>query len=191
MTTSHHIPALALALDEFAGELEAMPLEQAMEIVALVRELNELTDPGHLDQVAAAADEALRLAPAVTGSHAPTPRPVPHTKTPGWFRLGALAALSGWYAGTGRVCMHDPTPRRPQPVVAAAWRPGLVVCAACVSLLAVHDPVANATCDRCGCVCAGPEQGDGIRASSLVVGPLTYRVGVCETCYLDWPAEAK
>jgi hypothetical protein len=148
MTDSIH--ALALALADIAAELEAMPLEKALEIIAAVAELADLAEPGYLGQVAAAAGAAWRLAPALTGTHAPESSAGTAATGPQLAPVGALEALAVWYAGQGHVCLHDPSIRRPRSVEAAAWRPGLLVCTACTMLLAVHDPIANATCDGCG-----------------------------------------
>ncbi len=184
MTDSIH--RLGLALDDIAAELEEMPLEQALEIIAAVAELADLDEPGYLDQVAAAAGAAWRLAPALTGTHAPDHQPAPRNGPPAG---SDLAPSKPWPSGTPdrATCAcwirifagHDRSRQRPG---GPAWW-----CARRARRCsAVHDPIANATCDVCGHV-AGPAHGDGIRAASLVLGPLTYRVGACGRCYLDWP----
>lgn len=100
-----------------------------------------------------------------------------------WVRLGMYDALAEWFFGRAVTCVHQPTPRFPQPMFAAAWKPGLVVCERCVDLLAVTG-VANKTCDGCGHVCEGPPD-DGITPVTTFVGSLGYQVGVCERCHAE------
>ncbi|MDN5751364.1 MAG: hypothetical protein L0H64_23170, partial [Pseudonocardia sp.] len=94
----------------------------------------------------------------------------------------------GWAIGTADTCTHQPHPDRPQPVHAAAWRPGLIACSRCPHLLALarHD-VRDRTCDGCGHQCAGPDHGDGIRPVMIAAGALSYAVGVCRDCW--WGAD--
>lgn len=71
---------------------------------------------------------------------------------------------------------------------AAAWRPGLVVCAACLVLLTLPArSVATRTCDGCGHVCAGVDAGDPIHPCAVGFGSLIYRFGVCGGCRPDLP----
>ncbi|SCL20480.1 hypothetical protein [Micromonospora inyonensis] len=79
-----------------------------------------------------------------------------------------------------------PAPTRPAPaapVVAAAWKPGLIVCHACTYLTALpRGSDRDRTCDACGRVCAGVEHGDGIHPGMVQLGPLVYQYGVCGDC---------
>lgn len=102
---------------------------------------------------------------------------------PEWVTLGLLHALVGWQAGRGSMCIHNPDHRRPAPVTAGAWRPGLVACARCMHLLACRPgAAADRTCDCCGRVTTGPEHDDGILPVALAAGPFTYLLGVCTGC---------
>lgn len=176
---------LALALDDLIGVIESLPVDEALRMLDFIA--GQLPT-GLADQTAAAAGEAHALAAATVGQ---TGRLLSagHLTIPAWARLGALDTLATWVMGGGRTCMHNVTHLRPQPIFAAAWRPGLVVCWNCLHLLHNADPIVDATCDGCGYVCRGVQHGDGIRPAGMTVGLLTYRVGVCEECFLDWPRE--
>jgi hypothetical protein len=104
---------------------------------------------------------------------------------PEWLRLDLLTTWAAWSAGTGRTCMHSPHPDRPEPVSAAAWRPGLVACARCVHLTVLPPgSTADRTCDACGHVVAGlPDE--GISPGRLTFGPMVYGYGVCPECRPD------
>lgn len=102
---------------------------------------------------------------------------------PGWLRLGLLDTLATFAAGRATTCRHNPDAARPRPVLAAAWRPGMVVCPACAHLLSLkHNPAADAVCDSCGHQCAGVEHGDGIYPGMVQLGPMIYQYGTCGGC---------
>ncbi|MEV1331502.1 hypothetical protein AB0J20_18215 [Micromonospora costi] len=102
---------------------------------------------------------------------------------PGWLRLGLLDTISQFAAGRATTCRHNPQADRPRPVLAAAWRPGVVVCPPCAPLLSLkHDPAADAVCDSCGHQCTGIEHGDGIYPGMVQLGPLIYQYGTCGDC---------
>jgi hypothetical protein len=104
---------------------------------------------------------------------------------PDWMRLGSLDTFLHWVAGEARVCMHAPDPRRPEPVFAAAWKPGLVTCGRCAFLLkAVGDD--DRRCDCCGHLCAGVDAGDPICTTTVWLGALAYQAGVCGDCHTDF-----
>lgn len=105
--------------------------------------------------------------------------PIDH---PEWVRLGVLSALTTWLTGEGSTCMHSPHPQRPQPITAAAWRPGLIACVRCAHLFVIANATKDATCDGCGRVTAGLTNNDGIRPSIVAMGPLTWLFGVCNEC---------
>lgn len=148
----------------------AVPTDQLDQLDAAVDQVRAGTDAAVAAGVAAGS---LLLSP---GEH------------PDWARLGALAALVTWLGGRGSTCVHSPHPIRPQPIVAAAWRPDLMVCAACTHLLRLpcNNP-ADRTCDACGRVCTGVDAGDPIWPASFVIGPLQYLLGACIDCRY-WPA---
>ncbi len=100
---------------------------------------------------------------------------------PEWIRLQLADTFLAWSEGTGTTCLHDPTPQRPQPVIAAAWRPRLVVCGACTHLLRCTG-AADRTCDGCGRVVAGLDQGDPMRTITVMFSALAFQVGVCHDC---------
>lgn len=107
----------------------------------------------------------------------------PAAEHPGWVRLGALHALVSWTAGTATTCMHAPALHRPQPVSGAAWKPDLIVCAACTHLLAVRrGDVVDRTCDGCGHITTGTANGDGVYPGTVQLGPLMWSFGCCERC---------
>ncbi|MEU8312912.1 hypothetical protein [Micromonospora sp. NPDC049033] len=138
--------------------------------------------PAHLvDQVDAAADEAHEVLAAFPGRTAR--RPATAAELPSWLRLGLVDTLLTFTTGRATTCLHNPTASRPQPVLAAAWRPGVVVCLACAPLLSLkHDPAADSRCDGCGHQCAGVDENDGIYPGRLQLGPLIYQYGCCTDC---------
>lgn len=100
-----------------------------------------------------------------------------------WLRLGVIDALVAHCTGTAVTCAHNPHPAFPQPLLAAAWKPGLVVCGDCVHLLSLPKrSAANFTCDACGHVCAGDAAGDPLFIGASQLGPLLYRFGTCAAC---------
>lgn len=149
------------------------------------RDLARVLGPSpYLDQyLAASADAADAL--AQTAATWPTSRAVPwrpgDLPAPIWLQL--VATVVAWGAEGATVCLHNPHPRRPQPVWAAAWKPGLIVCGSCRHLLRLpRNGPADRTCDLCGHVC--PDE-DGQRIAGVLVtyGPLTYSWGACPDCY--------
>lgn len=110
-------------------------------------------------------------------------RPATAADIPGWLRLGLLDTLTAFAAGRATTCMHAPDAIRPQPVYAAAWKPGTVVCQRCPHLLSLkHNPAADSACDACGHQCAGVEEDDGIYPGMVQLGPLIYQYGTCTGC---------
>jgi hypothetical protein len=103
----------------------------------------------------------------------------------GWLRLGLFDAFLGWANDKGQTCEHRPDVNFPQPVWAAAWKPGLVVCALCTDLLTT-DRVTDKTCDGCGHVCAGIPD-DPIVAVSVLAGGFCYLAGACRDCFNELP----
>jgi hypothetical protein len=101
---------------------------------------------------------------------------------PGWLRLALLDALATFMDGAADTCCHAPVPSSPQPVMAAAWRPGLVVCMTCTHLLPQRrGSAADRTCDGCGRVCAGTPD-DPIHPGLLALSILIFEYGVCNDC---------
>ncbi len=112
-------------------------------------------------------------------------------KVPGWRRLGVIETWIGHCSGTADTGRHNPNIRSPQPVVAAAWKPGLIACGACVQILAPRrNSVEDRTCDACGHECAGCDADDPIYPSVVQFGSLIYQFGVCTSCRNDTLAAA-
>lgn len=131
-----------------------------------------------LDAATTTVHDGLHAAATATGARH---RALPAADHPAWLRLGMLSALAAWCTGDGTTCMHSPHPHRPRPVVAAAWRPDLIVCCACTHLLDLGG-VRDRLCDGCGHVCAGPDHADPIHPLLITAGPLQYLAGVCTGC---------
>lgn len=109
---------------------------------------------------------------------------------PGWARLGLLTAWCEWVADSASTCMHSPNPRSPQPVIAAAWKPGLIACPGCTHLLALpRGGVADRTCDGCGRVVAGADAGDPIYPTNVAFGELIWMAGTCTDCQFAEPSD--
>lgn len=139
------------------------------------------------DQVHAAAADAHRRLDAAAAAGNGTVQALPVGQYPQWVTLDMLATLAGWANGQGSTCTHAPHPARPAHVLAAAWRPGLVVCVRCTVLLNLPPGSArDRTCDGCGRVCAGVDARDPIYSASVAAGPFTYLAGVCTGCRW-WP----
>lgn len=158
----------AVELDEYLSTLTPEERAQLRPNVALK------------DQVLAAQAEAITTEEGRLRHNA---RWVPHQGLPEWVRLGMLDVTLKWFEGQALTCIHMPAAERPQPVFAAAWKPGVVVCARCRHLLAVVG-VADTICDGCGHECKGMPD-DGIKPVTAFVGMLAYQVGVCVSCDED------
>jgi hypothetical protein len=104
---------------------------------------------------------------------------------PGWLRLGALTAFLSWMLGMSETCLHSPAPQHPEPIIAAAWRPGRMVCGrslTCGRLLAlVPNSDQDRTCDSCKRVTAGTDE-DSLSPGVLVSGAFSYVYGTCSDC---------
>ena len=153
------------------------------ELAQLVEKMRARTPKWFSDQYEAAAADTHRGMESLAASYGTTPGHTYPAGLPDWLRLGMLQAVAEWITGAVKTCMHSPDAWRPQPVAAAAWKPGLIVCTPCSFLLSVgHGSVKDRTCDGCGHVCAGPDAGDPIYPSSVSYGPLAYMVGTCGDC---------
>lgn len=136
------------------------------------------------DQAQAAPQHILTTITAAGGGDI---LPLGFNDHPGWVRLGLLDSLTRWVTGKSATCLHNPHAMRPQPVLAAAWKPGLVVCAACPRLLSLRKgSPKDRTCDGCGTVV--PSTGN-IWANATNYGEFVYRFGVCDGCRY-WPTSA-
>ncbi|AYF31475.1 hypothetical protein CSH63_29320 [Micromonospora tulbaghiae] len=150
----------------------------------LAAKLRALAPVDLIDQADTATDRAGTLMAAgaailgADGVHPANPAAIP-----GWLRLGVLDTLTTWATGNGRTCAHNPTPDRPQPVLAAAWKPGLVTCLPCVRLFTLpRGSNLERVCDACGHQCTELDGGDGIYPAMVQLGPLVYQYGVCARC---------
>jgi hypothetical protein len=173
MTDRDHPPSPVLALDELLTDPPEWLRAYAAEVLNTHvgdQFLAACRDAHHALKTISAVDPAARV------DH-PDPGQVED-----WLRLGLLDTLLAWLTGKGRrTCMHAPHPARPEPVYAAAYKPGLVVCAQCLPMLRVSGE-ADRACDACGHVCAGLEHGDPCYPIVLALGPFTYAAGACPAC---------
>lgn len=97
------------------------------------------------------------------------------SQLPDWLRLGHMAEFARWCHGTSDTCVHEPRAGDDwDPGVAAASRPGAVVCLECVGLID-----RGTQCDCCG-------WSDGpLESLTVVLGALGYLVRVCDECGID------
>lgn len=139
------------------------------------------------DQHAAANLHARRVGDQI-GKHLESTMLTPEAhQIPGWLRLGLIEAWVGHCSGSASTCRHMPSIDSPQPVTAAAWRPGLIVCVYCVFLLMpVSGSVMDKTCDGCGHICEGVDRNDPIHPSTISFGSLIYQFGICGDCRIDY-----
>lgn len=101
-----------------------------------------------------------------------------------WVRLGLLDTWLGWIQDRDKTCIHNPTHRSTETALAAAWKPGLVVCLHCVHLLKMYGE-ADRTCDGCGRVCdelSADRSIGGISPVMVTLGSLIYQTGMCDEC---------
>lgn len=179
--TSDTSGPVALALDELLGRTPPADL-------ARLAERLRAAQPAWADQAAAAAAGATAVMTDIAAAGGGVAVPAHPIEVPEWVRLGALTAWSGWVLGQASTCAHSPHPARPQPVLAAAWKPALVVCGACSHLLKLpRNSAADRRCDGCGRVTTGVENGDGIYPSMVGLGPLVFAHGTCRDCLPDRP----
>lgn len=158
---------------ELADELYSIP-----EAVAVLRELNEIHDPGwngRVEEVVRWLDERLPHGPEGFN-------PGQWLDCPGWVRLQLLDTWLSWGKGKVVTCQHNPQASRPMPVFTALWRPGLVSCGPCSQYLLRLTGEADRTCDSCGRVVAGLENGDGIYPCGVGFGPMLLFWGACGDC---------
>jgi hypothetical protein len=160
--------------------------------VHLLDQLRALNPVDFQDQVDAAAEQvAVGMRRTVERGIMQGFQELVPADVPGWVRLGALTALTEWAAGQAGTCLHSPHPSRPQPVCAAAWKPGLVTCGHCTHLFRLTDRRADATCDGCGHLTTGVANGDGITPNLVSVGPLVWMFGACISCQADFAQSAR
>lgn len=136
------------------------------------------------DQFDAAADDTMTITRAM-GQRLDGAKEgfLPATAVPDWLRLSLLSTLTDWILGKGETCRHNPHSDTPQPLLAAAWRPGLVACTECVHLFRlVPGSDKEATCDGCGHRCTGPDNDDGIHPAVIRCGLMVFQYGACRSC---------
>jgi hypothetical protein len=150
-----------------------------------------MTDPGErafldqLDAASAALDEADRfgyqLGRAIGWfiSEGVQPRP---EDMPEWVHRGCCGAFDQWLDGKASTCIHAPVYSKPQPVWACAWKPGMVVCEQCLLLFNVATLAEDRTCDGCGRVVGGPENGDPMYSGGVGIDNFMFKVGMCGDC---------
>ena len=140
--------------------------------------------PVHLvDQYDAAAAEVDQLIAGIGRDLDANPGWVEYGNVPQWLRLALVDTWHGFTTGRIDTCQHSPVIDRPEPVVAAVWRPNLIVCAHCAYLTRAVG-AADRQCDKCSRVCAGLPH-DGIHPCSITFGPLLYFYGLCRRCMAE------
>lgn len=169
-------------LREMMAEAERSPA-----FARLLRDWSMKGDVAHADQVCAAARETEHLMRAGAEAAEWHAGGIGLDEVPEWVGNGMLAALARWTSHRARLCSHKPSALRPQPVLAAAWKPNFVVCLKCAHRTEPEPgSVEHYRCDGCGNV--GDEQVNG---HVLSLGPFLYEVGVCETCDYGTRGEAE
>jgi hypothetical protein len=127
--------------------------------------------PAAVDQMIAATAEQRRV---IENVHRKRKVRATTNVVPDWLRLPALQTLLTFADGQAETCQHA-HPDKPQPIYAAAWRPGLVTCGHCTHLFRLSGP-ADHVCDRCG------QHDDTMHQLHLTHGALVYMAGVCTPC---------
>lgn len=172
-------------LGQLTLELDALMCDPAL--AGLAEAIARSAPVGWRDQHAAARSQAVRGNQRLrdAGVYRDGGRFAPG-EVPDWIRLGLLRELVGWCHARGSTCMHSPRAQAPQPVLAAAWRPGLVICMHCPHLLRANSREQDRTCDGCGWI--APEGSRAIHPGQTQAGPFCYVYGMCQGCYFGPPA---
>lgn len=146
--------------------------------------LQNAATPQHVrDQIDATERDMATLARTVGSLMDGTEALHDFADAPAWLRMELSTRVTALIDGTIDTCLHNPTPDEMRPVFAAACRPNLVACARCPHLLAMpKGSAADATCDACGHVCAGPDVDDGIYPGMTRMGLLIFTYGTCRGC---------
>jgi hypothetical protein len=183
MSKRTRVGRTALALDDLITRPDA---------VRLLDELRALNPVDFQDQVDAAAEQvAVGMRRVVERGIMQGFSELIPADAPEWVRIGALTSLADWAAGEARTCLHAPHPSRPQPVAAAAWKPGLITCGHCTHLFRLTDRRADRTCDGCGHVTTGVANGDGITPNIVSMSCLTWMFGCCTACQGEFAVSAR
>lgn len=97
-----------------------------------------------------------------------------------WLLVLLVDTVEAFASGQAITCVHDPGPDTGHEVYAATWRPGTVVCAACVRVLLIRpDSPAARRCAACDRIC-GP--GEVVYAGATRFGRLLFRSVCCADC---------
>lgn len=97
-------------------------------------------------------------------------------RAPDWVRVGATAAAVRWgVLDDVATCSHQPHHDRPEPVYAAAFRPGLVTCQQCIPAL-LHG-ASPYHCDRCR-----ETHVEICLMGSMQLGVMTWLFHICRSC---------
>jgi hypothetical protein len=145
----------------------------------------------YMDQLNAAERESARyVRDALASGDLLNERVLSAADNPPWVRRPMFEAMITWVIGLGKVCVHNPSSRRPQPVYAAMWRPGVVVCAHCTPLLSMPGrglSVQDRTCPGCKRITGGPDS-DELHLHGVQSSVMTFAFTVCTACRY-WDAD--
>lgn len=158
-------------------------LLQRPDAVEILDYLNQLAPVHYRDQADAAALDAHYVQDAFRAAMSDEPHVRDGRNMPDWIRLGAIDSIRRHIDGTADTCLHNPSADRPQPVVAAAWKPGLITCVRCIHLFKLTGTAADLVCDGCGRQCEGPQVDDGIYQAVVRLGLLVFHYGTCTDCH--------
>lgn len=163
----------------FTDELLTNPVHRGV-----VQKVKDAITVGFRDQVQAAVAESQRyVESALATGVLKSQHCVAARANPQWVRYALFEALIVWTNGLGRVCVHNPSARAPQPVYAAMWRPRVMVCARCTPLLGCRGLSAQErTCPNCRRITAGPGTDDRLHLHGIQSGALTFSFAVCADC---------
>lgn len=178
-TTPTGIGPAAVAFSDF------LATSTPADLAAMRGHLDALA-PGFLDQADAAALEVEGRMQQRAAEHGALCRRATADEVPEWVRVGLSEALLAFCIGSAATCRHSPDPARPEPVFAAAWRPGVISCAACCGYLFRLSGDRDRTCDRCGRV----DRERGVYPCQTALGLVSFLFGLCHDCRPDVALEA-
>lgn len=171
------------------GAIEALDrLHQNREAMRALRESYRRSYP---EWLAAADALTLALAAGMERSTAGTLHEVRWADIAPWVRLQVLDVWASWHEGTAETCPCWPVPQRLELVVTALWRPGLIACPDCARTLLRARGEADRTCDLCGHVVAGLDEGEPIYPRTLAYGHMLVSWGECPGCKTVPPGPAR
>lgn len=102
---------------------------------------------------------------------------------PEGLRAVLMPIYDAFQSGRSNTCTHSPDPASGQTVLAAAWRPDLVVCRHCSYFLIDRpEPARDVVCDGCGKRAAGHGPAEQTWLAMVQLRHMLIQVDLCGAC---------